>query len=108
MKKILVVLVLVLSVSFVSAYGFGGSIEMRFGGGLSYKFDNNIRESVENFDSWGERVEKFGFDNDRRFGGKVSGENFYYKYVAHLREWRKVSCYNSAPADKLFYIKCPN
>lgn len=32
---------------------------------------------------------------------------YYYKYVPHMREYEKITCYKVAPTDKLFYKKCP-
>ena len=108
MKRIIVMLLLILSINFVAAYGFGDSHRTKFGGEFDYKFNNNDRSAEQTFNSWGKRVEKFGFDNERRFGGKESGANYYYKYVSHMRSWKKVTCYNTPPADRIFYIKCRN
>lgn len=45
-------------------------------------------------------------NNNFKRTNRNSEENTFYIYNEHMRSYEEHSCYNQAPSDKLFYIKC--
>jgi len=46
------------------------------------------------------------WDSHRRYSDWDEKKLYYYKDVPRMRGFVKRSCYESAPAGKLFYFKC--
>ena len=55
-------------------------------------------------DHYYDRVVRTEYSNHRVVNHR--NKDYYYEYVPHLRNYKVRECYNRAPSDKLFYIKC--
>jgi hypothetical protein len=57
----------------------------------------------------GKKINRYKRDSDCKDSRRYSDESdrYYRRYVPHLRSYEKVKCYDSPPADRLFYIRCP-
>jgi|APSaa5957512622_1039677.scaffolds.fasta_scaffold00112_43 hypothetical protein len=127
-----IVLLLVLCVGFVSAHDVGYKerfVETRI---IEIDYDNDDRHSTydyrhgysyrttrdyfeekhEDVFSRGDRFERsrnFARGHDLKYQkGLRSGlKGSYYEYVPHMRSYEKHECYLTAPAGKLFYVRCP-
>ena len=79
-----------------------------------YKYGYTYRSSPEYIKKHGDKIiieykttNTDDSDDYTDFEKGDSGEYYYYRYNSFTKEDEKIMCYKIAPADKLFYTKCP-